>query len=67
MDQAINSAKAYQQSNQGFNYSIQRGTNGGFSVVSAASSAPVNTDLTNQVQQSATSSTSTQQPTNPAC
>jgi len=67
MDQAINSAKAYQQSNQGFNYSIQRGTNGGFSVVSAAGSAPVNTDLTNQVQQSATSSTSTRQPTNPAC
>ena len=67
MDQAINSAKAYQQSNQGFSYVIQRGANGGFSVAAGESSAPVNTDLTSQVQQTASSSTSAQQPRSPAC
>ena len=67
MDQAINSARAYQQSNQGFSYVIQPGANGGFSVAAGESSAPVNTDLTSQVQQTASSSTSAQQPRSPAC
>jgi len=67
IDSAINSAIAYQQANPGFNYTIKPGTNGGFTVKAGAAPAQVNRDLTDQVQQSGSSSTSAQQPTSPAC
>jgi len=68
IDQATNAARAYAQANPGFTYAIRPGTNGGFTVANRpADSAPVATDLSARVEQTARQSTSANQPRSPAC
>ena len=67
MDQALNAARNYQQSNPDYTYAVKQGSNGGWTIAPRSGSQPTNTttvpDLSNQVQ----GGTQATQPKSPAC
>lgn len=65
MDQAVRSARAFQQNNAGFNYAIQQGPNNSWTIAPRQATTPVVTDLSSNVAGSAGAQSNA--PTSPAC
>ena len=65
MDQAVRSARAFQQNNAGFNYAIQQGPNNSWTIAPRQATTPVVTDLSSNVAGAAGAQSNA--PTSPAC